>query len=136
MGIFDIFSKRNKHNEDFKYKYYILEVQYSYDYNNIPLIKLICTKVLKREFDGSEYIEENLYGRNVRYFFYPATEEYKDYFIMFAQAHRPLKFKEDDFYVKKIDEGEDNRKKDAYIKKCIITNELTAAERLMTPLRM
>lgn len=136
MSIFDIFSKKSKPNDDFQYKFYILEVEYSYDYQNIPLIKLICTKVLSREFDGAEYIEEGRYGRNVRYFFYPATEEYKDYFLMFAHAHKPLQFKESDFVIKSIDEGEDNRKKDAYIKKCIVTNEFTGAERLMTPLRM
>lgn len=135
MGLFDIFFKRKKTKDDFRNKFFILEVQYSYDYKNIPLIKLICTKVLKREYDGTEYIEESRYGKNVRYFFYPATEEYKDYFLMFANAHKPIQFKESDFCIKKIDEGDNNRI-DAYIKKCIVTNKLSAAESMMTALRI
>ena len=133
MNIMDFL---NKDESDFQCKYYILEVQLAYDFNNEPLIKLICTKVMRNEYTGSEYISESRYGENVRYFFYPATEEYKDYFIMFSRAHRPVQFKSSDFLIRTIEEGQLNKIKQAYIKSCIITGNLTEPEKMMTPMRI
>lgn len=110
-------------------------MRYSYDYDNTPLIKLICTKFL-RYADGSEYIEESLHGRHVRYFFYPATEEYNDYFIMFSRAHKPIQFKEDDFVIRKFDVEGRSSKVNGYIKKSIITKVCSASEMMMTPLHI
>ncbi len=134
MNIFSFLTKKDRQNTDFENKYYILEVQLSYEYNNQPLIKLICTKILKREFDEREYIIESLYGEHVRHFFYPATEEYKDYFIMFSQSQRSIKFKEEDFIVKKTKSLNSNKSETIYVKKCIVSGNLTPSERLMRPL--
>ncbi len=134
MNIFSFLTKKDRQNTDIENKYYILEVQLSYEYNNQPLIKLICTKILKREFDEREYIIESLYGEHVRHFFYPATEEYKDYFIMFSQSQRSIKFKEEDFIVKKTKSLNSNKSETIYVKKCIVSGNLTPSERLMRPL--
>lgn len=135
MNIFSRLIKKDNNDSDFQNKYYILEVQLSYDYNNEPLIKLICTKILKRESDEREYINESRNSENVRYFFYPATEEYKDYFIMFARNHKPIEFKQEDFVAKTIEDDNSNKEVKAYIKNSVVTNNYTAVEKMMTPLR-
>ena len=134
MSIFSIFTKKDK--RDFLDKYSILEVQLSYDYNSPPLIKLVCTKILKRDFDGGEYIIESLHSEHIRYFFYPATEEYKDYFIMFARLQKPIQFKAEDFKCKIIMESTSNQNKKVYIKKCIITHDFSMSEKMMTPIEL
>lgn len=136
MKIFSSLTKKDKENVDFNDndKFMILEVQLSYDFNNQLLIKLMCTKIQKLESDGAEYIVEGRYSEHVRYFFFPATEEYKDFFLMFAQVQKPIKFKSQDFKIKSIKESETKRKVKAYVKDCIITLKFTEPEKLMTPL--
>ncbi len=94
----------------------IIEIQ---DFGNC--IELTCG-VIQKDLSGRLYTTSN----NRKTFIYPATEEYRDYFMMFAQNEMPIEFNDSNFEEFFIDEDV------CFVVKSLANNTPTAAEQLMS----